>query len=59
MTTQTKSRILLTALILVGMSSSCYLFTVQAYVLYGVGLVIAGLGLETVAAAFSFEMVNV
>ena len=45
MTTETKSRILLTALILAGMSTSCYLFSVQAYVLYGVALVIGGLAL--------------
>ncbi len=43
MTTETKSRILFTTLILAGMSPSCYLLSVREFVLYGVFLLIAGL----------------
>ena len=43
MTTETKSRILLTTLILAGMSPSCYLLAYSTYVVYG--LLLLGLGI--------------
>lgn len=45
MSTETKSRILLSTLILAGMSPSCYFLAYNTYVLYGVGLIIAGIAL--------------
>ena len=45
MRTETKSKILFTTLILAGMSPSCYLLSVGDYVLYGIGLLVLGIGL--------------
>ena len=45
MKTETKSRILFTALILGGMSPSCYLLASEQFVVYGLSLLIAGVGL--------------
>jgi hypothetical protein len=43
MTTTTKSRILLTVLIVAAMIPGCYLLAEQAYMLYGLILVLGGL----------------
>jgi hypothetical protein len=45
MKTETKSRILLTTLILAGMSPSCYLLSYNAYVPYGVMLLVLGVAI--------------
>ena len=45
MKTETKSRILFTALILGGMSPSCYLLASESYVVYGIALLLAGVAL--------------
>ncbi len=44
MTTETKSRIMLTALIAAGMLPGCYLLTLRAYLPYGLMLIVGGLG---------------
>jgi hypothetical protein len=43
MTTETKSRILLSTLILAGMSPGCYLLAYNIYLPFGVGLILAGI----------------
>jgi hypothetical protein len=43
MTTTTKSRILLSVLIVAAMLPGCYLLTEQAYMFYGLILVLGGL----------------
>jgi hypothetical protein len=45
MKTETKSRILFTALILGGMSPSCYLLASESYVVYGIALLLGGVAL--------------
>jgi hypothetical protein len=43
MNTRTQSRVLLTALILAGMSPACYWLTLESYRLAGIILIIIGL----------------
>ena len=45
MKTQTKSRILFTALILGGISPSCYLLASEQYMVYGLILLLGGVAL--------------
>jgi hypothetical protein len=45
MTTETKSKILFTTLILAAMAPSCYLLSTDTYLLYGVFLLMAGVAM--------------
>ena len=45
MSVRTESRILLTTLILAGMAPGCYLLTMSTYRMFGVLLIVLGIGL--------------